>query len=121
MGNYSWGQPCKKTNLYKANKEANLDHGIYLAKVVNNKDQFFTGSIDVEISALHRTTGKKVKSSKQAQSDLKKSVDKFNSGIDKMTSAINKVRKADGKSPKKPPKKLTLKTVLKQVEKGVYK
>lgn len=49
------------------NKEANLDHGIYLAKVVNNKDQFFTGSIDVEISALHRTTGKKVKSIKKVR------------------------------------------------------
>ena len=59
--------------------------------------------------------------SKQTEKKLQKSIDDFNSGIDKMYSAINKVRKADGKSPKKPPKKLTLKTVLKQVEKGMYK
>ena len=57
-------------------------------------------------------SGKKIKSTKQAQSDLKKSVDKFNSGIDKMTSAINKVRKADGKSPIKRGKKLTVKDVM---------
>tara|TARA_E500000305_G_C3957986_1_gene205570 strand:+ start:95 stop:382 length:288 start_codon:yes stop_codon:yes gene_type:complete len=63
-------------------------------------------------------TGKKVKSSKQAQSDLKKSVDKFNSGIDKMTSAINKVRKADGKSPIKRGKKLTVNQVLDDYGKG---
>ena len=43
------------------NKEALIDNGIYLAKVVNNKEEFFTGSIDVDIPALHRTTGKKVK------------------------------------------------------------
>ena len=63
-------------------------------------------------------TGKKVKSSKQAQSDLKKSVDKFNSGIDKMTSAKNKVRKADGKSPIKRGKKLTVNQVLDDYGKG---
>ena len=49
------------------NKEALIDNGIYLAKVVNNKDEFFTGSIDVEIPALHRTTGKKVKSIKKVR------------------------------------------------------
>ncbi len=63
-------------------------------------------------------TGKKVKSSKQAQSDLKQSVAKFNSGIDKMTSAINKVRKADGKSPIKRGKKLTVKDVMDDYAKG---
>ena len=63
-------------------------------------------------------TGKKVKSSKQAQSDLKKSIDKFNSGIKKMTSAINKVRKADGKSPIKRGKKLTVNQVLDDYGKG---
>ena len=49
------------------NKEALIDNGIYLAKVVNNKDEFLTGSIDVEIPALHRTTGKKVKSIKKVR------------------------------------------------------
>ena len=50
--------------------------------------------------------------------DLKQSVDKFNSGIDKMTSAINKVRKADGKSPIKRGKKLTVKDVMDDYAKG---
>ena len=49
------------------NKEALIDNGIYLAKVVNNKDEFLTGSIDVEIPALHRTTGKKVRSIKKVR------------------------------------------------------
>ena len=48
-------------------KEAFVDNGIYLAKVINNKDEFFDGSIDVEIPALHRTTGKKVKSIKKVR------------------------------------------------------
>ena len=63
-------------------------------------------------------TRKGIKSTKQAQSDLKQSVDKFNSGIDKMTSAINKVRKADGKSPIKRGKKLTVKDVMDDYAKG---
>ena len=49
------------------NKDALIDNGIYLAKVVNNKDEFLSGSIDVEIPALHRTTGKKVKAIKKVQ------------------------------------------------------
>lgn len=44
-----------------------LDNGIFLAKVVNNEDSFFTGSIDVEIPQLHKTTGKKVKSIKKVR------------------------------------------------------
>ena len=63
-------------------------------------------------------SGKKIKSTKQAQSDLKKSVDKFNSGIDGMYSAVNKVRKADGKPPIKRGKKLTVKDVLDDYTKG---
>jgi L-cystine uptake protein TcyP (sodium:dicarboxylate symporter family) len=63
-------------------------------------------------------TGKKVKSTKQATKDIEQSVDKFNSAIDKMYSAINKVRKADGKPPRKPPKKMTVKDVLDDYAKG---
>jgi len=44
--------------------QAHQDMGIYLGKVVNNKDLHFRGSIDVEIPQLHRTTGDKVKSIK---------------------------------------------------------
>lgn len=66
-GNYS-GQILGSTfNEPDANKGANVDNGIYLAKVVNNIDEQFTGSIDVEIAGLHRTTGKLVKSIKKAQ------------------------------------------------------
>jgi len=48
-------------------KDANLTHGIYLAKVVNNTDDFLTGSIEVEIPALYRSTGQGVKSIKKVQ------------------------------------------------------
>ena len=46
------------------NKDAFVDNGIYLAIVVNNKDEFLNGSIQVEIPALHRSTGSKVKAIK---------------------------------------------------------
>ncbi len=63
-------------------------------------------------------TRKGIKSSKQAQSDLKQSVNKFNTAIDGMYSAVNKVRKADGKPPVKRGKKLTVKNVVDDYAKG---
>ena len=41
-------------------KDMNFVSGIYLAKVVNNADEFLTGSIEVEIPSLYRSTGKGV-------------------------------------------------------------
>ena len=46
------------------NKNALLDHGIYLGVVKNNKDAFLSGTCDVEITALFRTGGKGVKITK---------------------------------------------------------
>jgi len=63
-------------------------------------------------------TRKKIKSTKQVEKDLQQAVDKFNSGIDKQYSAINKIRKAEGKPPKKKPKKLTVKDMVKDYAKG---
>ena len=47
-----------------SNKDALLDHGIYLGVVKNNKDAFLSGTCDVEITALFRTGGKGVKALK---------------------------------------------------------
>ena len=63
-------------------------------------------------------TGKKVKSSKQAQSNLKKSVDKFNDALELMQQASDDIRKADGKKPRKRIKKLTVKDVISDYTKG---
>lgn len=48
-------------------KDTNFVSGIYLAKVVNNADEFLTGSIEVEIPSLYRSTGKGVRSIKKVQ------------------------------------------------------
>jgi len=48
-------------------KPDHLDNGIFLAKIVNNQDSFYTGSVDVEIPQLHKTTGTKVKSIKKVR------------------------------------------------------
>lgn len=66
-GDYSNTLLGSKSHDPDPNKEAFVDNGIYLAKVVNNKDEFLSGSIDVEIPALHRSTGKKIKSIKKVR------------------------------------------------------
>ncbi len=48
-------------------KDMNFVSGIYLAKVINNRDEFLTGSIEVEIPSLYRSTGKGVRSIKKVQ------------------------------------------------------
>ena len=63
-------------------------------------------------------TGKQIKSTKKAKSDLKKSVDKFNDALDLMQQASDDIRKADGKKPRKRIKKLTVKDVMDDYAKG---
>tara|TARA_B100000902_G_C26921932_1_gene722112 strand:+ start:13 stop:300 length:288 start_codon:yes stop_codon:yes gene_type:complete len=63
-------------------------------------------------------SNKQIKSSKQAQSDLKKSVDKFNSALELMQQASDDIRKTDGKKPRKRIKKLTVKQVMDDYAKG---
>ena len=63
-------------------------------------------------------TRKQVKSSKQIEKKLKKSVDRFNDGIELMQQASDDIRKADGKKPRKKIKKLTVKDVMDDYAKG---
>lgn len=49
------------------NKDADIDNGIYLATVINNKDEFLNGSLLVEIPGLHKTSGSKVKTIKKVK------------------------------------------------------
>ena len=65
-------------------------------------------------------TGKKRKPKdvKKIKKNLQKSVDRFNDGLELMQQASDDIRKADGKTPKKRIKKLTVKDVMDDYAKG---
>ena len=66
-GDYSRSTLGSKNHDPESKRDAYELNGIYLAKVINNKDEFLSGSIDVEIPALHKTRGKKIKSIKKVR------------------------------------------------------